>query len=253
MIERDLIPHFGATDLRELNEEDLLVFVSAKIEAGLSPRTIETTLSVLRRVLSLAHRRGEIPRNPALRMGEIMRRVDRRAATEVRRADAWTREEVATLLAVARKHDPRFAPLLHFLLSTGARRGEALGLKWEDVDFDRGRIVIRRAFVANQLTTPKNGKARSVGMPPMLAAELFDLVAQRRVEAMRHGWGAIPEFVFPSETGGPIHHANLERSWMRLRKKAQALGVRPLKLHSTRHTYASLALASGKSVRWVAD
>jgi len=59
--------------------------------------------------------------------------------------------------------------------------------------------------------------------------------------------------VFPSQTGGPINYANLERSWIRLRRRAQARGVRPLKLHSTRHTYASLALASGKSVKWVAD
>ena len=59
--------------------------------------------------------------------------------------------------------------------------------------------------------------------------------------------------MFPSETGGPINYANLERSWIRLRRRAQARGVRPLKLHSTRHTYASLALASGKSVKWVAE
>jgi integrase len=105
--------------------------------------TIETTLSVLRRVLSLAQRRGEISRNPALRLGEIMRRVDRRTVGEVRQAEAWTRGEVATLLEVAREHDSRFAPILHFLLATGARRGEALGLKWEDVDFDRSRVAIR--------------------------------------------------------------------------------------------------------------
>jgi hypothetical protein len=69
MIEGDLIPHFKNKDLRELGEEDLLGFVKAKLEAGQSERTIETTLSVLRRVLSLAHRRGEISRNPALRLG----------------------------------------------------------------------------------------------------------------------------------------------------------------------------------------
>ena len=59
--------------------------------------------------------------------------------------------------------------------------------------------------------------------------------------------------MFPSETGGPIPYANLEHSWIRLRRRAQGRGVRPLKLHSARHTYASLALASGRSVRWVAD
>ena len=70
---------------------------------------------------------------------------------------------------------------------------------------------------------------------------------------MQRGGPAVPDVVFPAETGGPIHHANLERAWLRLRRRAQESGIRPLKLHSTRHTYASLALASGKSVRWVAD
>ena len=66
-------------------------------------------------------------------------------------------------------------------------------------------------------------------------------------------WQEVPEWVFPSKTGKPIDVNNFERTWRRLRRRAQKKGVRPLKLHCTRHTYASLALASGKSVRWVAD
>jgi hypothetical protein len=52
---------------------------------------------------------------------------------------------------------------------------------------------------------------------------------------------------------GPLDENNFERTWRRLRRRAQKAGVRPLKLHCTRHTWASMALASGKSVRWVAD
>ncbi|NRA08636.1 MAG: tyrosine-type recombinase/integrase, partial [Myxococcales bacterium] len=47
--------------------------------------------------------------------------------------------------------------------------------------------------------------------------------------------------------------SNVSRTWRRLRRKAQAHGVRPLRIHDARHTFASLALASGKSVRWVAS
>jgi len=53
--------------------------------------------------------------------------------------------------------------------------------------------------------------------------------------------------------GGAIEERNFERSWQRVRRRAQKAGVRPLKLHCARHTYASRALASGKSVRWVAE
>jgi hypothetical protein len=82
---------------------------------------------------------------------------------------------------------------------------------------------------------------------------LFDLFATRRRDALAHGWPEVPPWVFPSRTGSPIDEKNFERSWRRLRRRAQTHGVRPLKLHCTRHTWASLALASGKSVRWVAD
>ncbi len=182
-----------------------------------------------------------------------MRRVDRRETTEVKEAEAWTREEVEKLLAAARKYEPRFAPILLFLVSTGARRGEALGLKWGDVDFDRGRILIRRAISHGALTTPKSGKGRAVAMPQGLAEALFDLLAVRRKEALRFGWGEIPEWVFPSEVGTARDERNLSRAWYRVRRKAQKAGARPLKLHTARHTYASMPLASGKSVRWVAD
>ncbi len=55
------------------------------------------------------------------------------------------------------------------------------------------------------------------------------------------------------EHGGALDERNVTRAWHRLRRKALKQGVRPLRLHDARHTYASLALASGKSVRWVAS
>jgi hypothetical protein len=58
--------------------------------------------------------------------------------------------------------------------------------------------------------------------------------------------------VFCSENGGPLDERNINRSWGRVRRKAQKRGVRPLRLHDARHTFASIALASGKSVVWVA-
>jgi hypothetical protein len=61
------------------------------------------------------------------------------------------------------------------------------------------------------------------------------------------------EWVFTGETKKPKDVKNKERVWRRLRRRAQKKKVRPLKLHCTRHTRASFALASGKSVRWVAD
>jgi len=148
---------------------------------------------------------------------------------------------------------PRFAPLLHLLFATGMRRGEALGLQWADVDFDAGTISVRRAITTAGLSTPKGGRSRRVAMTPSLASDLFDVLTARRREALANGWADAPEWVFVSETGTSLDPANVERMWRRVRRRAQKHGVRPLKLHAARHTWATLALAAGKSVRWVAD
>ena len=121
------------------------------------------------------------------------------------------------------------------------------------MDFERGRIHVRRAIVKSQITTPKSGRGRSVLMAPPLASLLLDVLATRRRETLALGWPETPAWVFPSEIGGPLDQDNFERSWRRIRRRAQARGVRPLRLHCTRHTWASLALASRKTVKWVAE
>ncbi len=253
LIETHLVPFFGEMDLKAVREQDLLDYIGVKLDAGLAPATILNGLSIIRRVFNLAVRDELVLRNPAARLGELMRRVDRSMAPEVRVVTAWTREEAETLLRLAAEHEPRFAPLLRFLLSTGARRGEALGLRWEDVDFDLCRITIRRALTKGVSVTPKSGRARTLAMPPTLAESLFDLLANRRREALHRGWSEVPGWVFCSEAGTALDERNVTRSWDRLRRRAQKRGVRPLKLHTARHTFASLALAAGRSIRWVAE
>jgi hypothetical protein len=100
---------------------------------------------------------------------------------------------------------------------------------------------------------PDSVSPRFVVLSPGLAQTLHDLLSERRRETLGGRWSEVPEFVFCSETGGTWQQRNVSRSWTRLRRKAHAVGVRPLRLHDARHTYASLAPASGKSVRWVAS
>jgi integrase len=159
---------------------------------------------------------------------------------------------VRRLLDFAQISEPSFYPLIAFLLSTGCRKGEALGLKWHDVDFERQRLLVRRALVRGRLGGSKSGKGRSVVLSAGLAEILEDLRAERRRVCLRNGWPEVPEHVFCSESVGPLDERNVNRTWDRLRRKLPERGVRPLRLHDARHTFASLALAAGKSVKWTA-
>ena len=164
---------------------------------------------MLARVLAIEVEEGRVEQNPCRNLRKLMKKVERQQSDEVRRVDSWSREEVATLLSVARSEEPAFHPLLVFLLSTGARKGEALALKWADVDFGRSRIEIRRALVRGLMGPPKSGKARSVVLSAGLAETLTDLALLRRRQVMERGWGEVPELVFCSEKGGPLDERNV--------------------------------------------
>ena len=133
------------------------------------------------------------------------------------------------------------------------RRGEALGLKWSDIDFEDRSISLRRSITQAGISTPKSGKSRRVAMASGLAEAMFDLLTERRKEVMTRGLGEVPEWAFTTKTGNALHPRNAVRSWERVRRLAQKKGVRPLKLHCARHTWATRALEVGRSIRWVAD
>ncbi len=128
-----------------------------------------------------------------------------------------------------------------------------MGLQWTDIDLGGGVLTVRRSLTTAGLSTPKSGKPRRVALPASLAEMLFDLLADRRRECLAKGWPELPQWVSSSEVGTAWEPRNVIRIWARVRRRAQKEGVRPLRLHDARHSYATFALQAGKSVRWVAD
>ncbi len=253
VIENHLKPHYGDRDLRELREVDMLDFVSAMQTKGLGPKAIENSLSCLRRVCTLLMADQRLSRNPVANMGMIIRQVRNASATETIEREAWNREEARTLIAIARKFEPGFAPFLELLFATGLRKGEALGLKWADIDFDRRVITVRRSSTSAGVSTPKSGRSRRVPMTHSLAELLFDLLAERQRQRIENGWRETPEWVFCTSNGTGFNPRNIQRTFDRVRRRAQKSGVRPLSMHSARHSWATWALQAGKSVKWVAE
>ena len=108
---------------------------------------------------------GRLDRNPCQNLGKLLAKVGRQQSEEVRHVDSWSREEVVTLLEIARAEEPAFHPLLAFLLSTGCRKGEALGLKWQDGNLIQAKIHAGRKS-AGEAELSYKGRAKRVKLEP---------------------------------------------------------------------------------------
>lgn len=248
LIRRHLAPFFGDRLLVDVEAADAGRFAERMQARGLSASTTRGALSLLRRVLTLNVEAGVLDRNVFANVGRVLRGVARRQAREVARVDAWTAREVATLLAIAGRQAPWLHGLLVFLTATGVRRGEALGLRWQDVDLARGVVLVRRSRVRGEESTTKTGAAREVPL------DLSSLPVREVLEELRRRRGRPDELVFRSPRRLALQERNVSRAWYGVRDQAVAGGgCRALRLHDFRHTFASHALEAGWSIRRVAS
>jgi len=167
---------------------------------------------------------------------------------------AWTRDEVRTFLEAAATD--RLGAIWRLALATGLRRGELLGITWDDVD--EGSVTVRRQVLVRPAAprrvyvrkTTKTRRTRKVRFDEATGAALRRWKAEQAQARLMLGgaWkihgglGVEAEWVVTEADGGVIHPDTLTARWRRL---ATAAGVRPIPLHSARHSYAELALEAG--------
>ena len=188
--------------------------------------TAENTMIMLKSMLSLAVDLGMITSNPAKRIV---------ISGKPKETEPWTAAEAAAFLTTCK--GSQYESLFWMLLETGMRIGEALTLRWDDIDFDSGRIVIQRTRTTDErgsktVGTPKGGVSRVVPMSPALAALLS-------VEPSRSGNG----WVYPGHPPiKPVTTQPVREIFQRLIRQS---GVRPLSFHGLRHTSASILVSEG--------
>lgn len=245
-LDQHILPVLGDRDLASITRTDCRSLLAACRTKGKKGKTLSNIARTLSSILTDAVEQGRLPGNPAFRMGRYCR-----VEGEIPHAiQPLSREEAAALLNAARDHAPRYAALVLTALRTGMRLGELLALEWGDIDFHGGFIWVRRNRVHGVTTTPKNGKARRVDMSVQLKRELEHLLVRRKADALREGC-TLPRTLFLSPEGNPIDADNLRtRVWEPLLAKA---GLRAIRFHDLRHTYASLLIAGGESLAYVRD
>jgi integrase len=227
-------------------------------ERPLSKSTLHIILSELCKMFSYAVEKKVIATNPALRTGKHYSKVTKDVREDIEVLNA---EEVAVFLNSVRQHSSEFYPLFLCALHTGMRSGELAGLRWDDIDFHGKFFLLRRQITKRRVEKTKTNKKRRVDMSDDLAAELSALKKRRQAEYLAMGKNEIPESVFMSRgrllKGGkrgvakPIDMKNVkDRHFAKCLSKA---GLRQIRFHDLRHTYATLLLMQGVTPVYVKE
>ena len=167
----------------------------------------------------------------------------------------WTAPQLAQFLGSL--DDERLSAAFVLLATTGMRRGEALGLRWSDVDLDAGRLSIVQTITTVRdrpvISPPKTARSRRlVSLDPETVAALRDHRRRQNEERLRAGesWSATGDIVFTNEVGEPVHPSALSRLFVASVRRAALPMIR---LHDLRHTYATVALGAGVHPKIVSE
>ena len=214
---------------------------------GLAKTTIRITMSHLTCLLNSAIEDELILKNPTAKTSKLYEQApDRHGEIEPLTAD-----EVRTFLKAALKHSPEHYAFFLAAIHTGLRLGELAGLKWGDTDFIGKFLMVRRSYSHGRMAKTKTKQVRRVDLSTSLWGELRRLRKTRKEEWLKEGKNEIPEWVFCNQVGGPPDVQNLKnRHFYRCLEKA---GLRRIRFHDLRHTFASLLLTNGESLTYVKD
>ena len=237
-----LKPVIGKIPLAKLQIADVQELIDRKVKEGLAPKSVHYMHGILRNALNRAIRWGYIQRNPAAHVDG--------PRIEQQEIQPFTREEAHQFLR-AIKGD-RLEALYTVALTMGLRQGEALGLRWSDVDLDLGTIRVnkqlQRVNHKYELVEPKTARSRRYLAVPGAIIGAFRAHKERQDverDAARRCWHDT-NLVFCRPDGYPLSGSVVTHRFQELLEKA---GLSRRRFHDLRHSCATLLLAQGVSPR----
>ena len=249
-----IIPRLGHLQLQKLSPAAINALYAHLSEHGrvhgggpLSASSVRRVHAVLHRACHDAVRWGRLSVNPVAGADP-----PKASAEHHDRLPVWNAEQLAAFLAAVA--DDRLYALWRVLAMSGMRRGEALGLAWEDVDMEAGSVTIRRAWIpvggVAQFSEPKSKRSRrTIALDPVTVEALRAHAARQAGEQSDWQEGAAEtDLVFTRPDGRPLVPWAVSKAF---REHSKAAMLPPIPLHGLRHTYATLALASGVNPRIV--
>ena len=241
-------PNIGDIPLSELTALDLQKFYKHLLDAGrvdrieakskpkgLSPKTVRNIHQMIGSAYNLAVEQKLVTRNPT--QGCALPKIEHQEMKTL------TAEQLGAFFQEAR--DSGVYELYYLDLATGLRRGELLGLRWTDIDFQRGTLKIQRAISRqNGEVTVAPLKTKNAYRSLPLSADAISVLKMQRCKVGSSEW------VFPSPTDGPMSPDSVLHRLQRVLKRA---GLPRIRFHDLRHTFATLALQNGVDVKTVSS
>lgn len=241
-----LKPALGKVSLSKLTPQQVQSFLNQTIEGGLTPATALRIRATLRKSLNQAMRWGLVSRNVATLID----------APKARRPkiEPMPPEQARQFLAAIQ--GDQHEALYNLVLATGLRQGEALGLRWEDIDIDRGSVTVRRSLqrlkgVSTLSQTKTEGSWRTLPIPPIAVQRLREHRARQNRERLQagDGWNDLG-LVFTAAAGEPIEPSGVTKRFQRILKRE---GLPRRRFQDLRHTAATYWLLQGIDLQVVKD
>ena len=239
IMRRHLIPALGSMTLAHVKPEHLQRYYSEKLTGNLSAQTVRHHHTALHKALQTAVEWGLLNRNVA----------DAVSPPRVQRPEmqTWSEEDIARFIEAAK--DSSYYALFYTALFTGMRRSELLALRWQDVDLMLSQVCVSRSMHVLKggrviFRSSKTAKGRrTVALPPSAILLLKEHHEKQNLERAMLG---IPltndDLVFSQFDGKSLLPNTVTHAWIKLVRRA---GLKPIRLHDTRHSHASLMLKQG--------
>ena len=238
IIELKIIPALGSVPLTELRPRQVDAMLGGLLDSGLAPATVRAIHTVLSAACKEAVKLEMIDHNPVAAVSPPPKRRTPVVLPEAR--------VVGALLRLAQEEGDPLFPFLHLLTYTGMRRGEALALRWGNVNLAQGFLSVVESAVKTRtqglvLEKPKSANGTRIIDLDRLTIELLAEHLETQIRAgLFDGDEPPPDaLVFRARDGGLLKVTNIQRGLKRL---GQRVGWSGITFHSLRHFHATLAL-----------
>lgn len=249
VVEKRLIPKFGHMKIKKFTPKIISSYYTELLKEGLTEEFIQYIHSILKMASKTAVDWKYIK-------NDFMVTV-KAPSRQKKNVNTWSIDECNKFLNRMREQKDHIFMLYYLAIYTGMRRGELLGLKWENIDFEKKRIYVEHSlyYISGQglvLQSPKTASGkRNISITNETIAELQSYKVKKQEQLLKVGMKLSGEHFVVSAFGGePVNPNTIHKQFLYDIKLA---GVKRIRFHDLRHTHATIMLEIGENSKVVSE